>query len=166
MSDDPIERRLGDRLREAGHAVATAESCTGGLIGARLTAVPGSSDYFDSAVVAYAYDTKRRLLGVSREALDGDGAVSARVTREMARGVRDRADVTWGVSATGVAGPSGGTEETPVGTVYVGVAYAGEWGTESSYATATRYELDGDRATVREETADRALANVLAELDE
>ena len=166
MSDDPIEQRLGDCLREAGHAVATAESCTGGLIGARLTAVPGSSDYFDSAVVAYAYDTKRRLLGVSREALDGDGAVSARVAREMARGVRDRADVTWGVSATGVAGPSGGTEETPVGTVYVGVAYAGEWGTESSYATATRYELDGDRATVREETVDRALADVFAELDE
>ena len=166
MSDDPIEERLGDRLREAGHALATAESCTGGLIGARLTAVPGSSDYFDSAVVAYAYDAKRRLLGVSREALDEEGAVSARVAREMARAVRDRADVTWGVSATGVAGPSGGTEETPVGTVYVGVAYAGEWGTASSYATATRYEFDGDRAAVREETVDRALADVLAELDE
>ncbi|NHN47413.1 CinA family protein [Halostella sp. JP-L12] len=165
MTDDPIEERLGDRLREADHAVATAESCTGGLIGARLTAVPGASDYFDSSVAAYSYDAKRRLLGVSREALDEDGAVSGRVAREMARGVRDRADVTWGVSATGVAGPSGGTEETPVGTVYVGVAYAGEWGTESSYAVATRYEFDGDRAAVREKTVDRALADLLDALE-
>jgi len=164
MSDDPLERRLGDRLREADQTVAVAESCTGGLGGARLTATPGASDYFDSAVVAYAYDAKRHLLGVSREALDEAGAVSARVAREMARGVRDRTDVTWGLSTTGVAGPSGGTEETPVGTVYVGVAYAGEWGTETSYATATRYQFDGDRAAVREATVDRALADVLAEL--
>lgn len=166
MSEDPIERRLGDRLREADHSVAAAESCTGGLVGTRLTATPGASDYFDSAVVAYAYDAKRRLLGVSREALDERGAVSAAVAREMARGVRDRADVTWGVSTTGVAGPTGGTEETPVGTVYVGVAYAGEWGTETSYVTASRYQFDGDRAAVREATVDQALADVLAELDD
>lgn len=165
MSDTPIEERLGDRLREAGHTVATAESCTGGLVGARLTAVPGASDYFDSSVVAYGYDAKRRLLGVTREALDERGAVSAAVAREMARRVRDRADVTWCVSTTGVAGPTGGTPDKPVGTVYVGVAYAGEWGTESSYVTATRHEFDGDRAAVRETTVDRALADLLAELD-
>ncbi|WP_121822179.1 CinA family protein [Halostella salina] len=164
MSDD-IATRLGDRLRDAGGTVATAESCTGGLVGGRITAVPGASDYYLGTVVAYDNDLKRRLLGVTRESLDQRGAVSAAVARELARGVRDRTDATWGVSTTGVAGPSGGTEETPVGTVYIGVAYAGEWGTESSYATATRHEFDGDRAAVREATVDRALGDLLAELD-
>jgi len=165
MTDD-IATRLGDRLREAGDTVATAESCTGGLVGGRITAVPGASDYYLGTVVAYDNDLKRRLLGVTRESLDERGAVSAAVARELARGVRDRTDATWGISTTGVAGPSGGTDETPVGTVYVGVAYAGEWGTGSSYATATRHEFDGDRAAVREATVDRALGDLLAELRE
>ncbi|WP_135533332.1 CinA family protein [Halostella pelagica] len=165
MSEQSIEQRLGDRLREADHTVATAESCTGGLVGAALTAVPGASDYFEGGIVAYAYDAKRHLLGVSRESLDERGAVSGRVAREMARGVRDKTDATWGLSTTGVAGPTGGTEETPVGTVYVGVAYAGEWGTETSYATATRHRFDGDRAAVRESTVEQTLADLSAELD-
>ncbi|WP_135819861.1 CinA family protein [Halostella litorea] len=162
---DAIAERFGDALREAGHTVATAESCTGGLVGGRITAVPGASDYYHGTVVAYDNDLKRRLLGVSREALDERGAVSAQVARELARGVRDHADVTWGLSTTGVAGPTGGTEEHPVGTVYIGIAYAGAWGTETSYATATRHEFDGDRAAVREATVDRALGDLLAELE-
>lgn len=155
---------LGDELRDRGETLAVAESCTGGLLGARLTAVPGASDYFDRGLVTYAYGAKEQLLGVDRESLDEHGAVSEPVSRQMARGVRDTADVTWGVSTTGVAGPSGGTEETPVGTVYVGIAYAGPWGSGSSYATVERYEFDGDRDAVREQTVDQALDDLLAEV--
>ncbi|WP_267642558.1 CinA family protein [Haloarchaeobius amylolyticus] len=160
-----IAARLGDALREREQTLATAESCTGGLIGARITDVPGASDYFDRSLVTYAYGAKEQLLGVNREDLDALGAVSEPVARQMAQGVRDTADVTWGVSTTGVAGPAGGTEETPVGTVFVGIAYAGPWGSESSYTTVERYEFDGDRATVREKTVEQALSDVLDEVE-
>ncbi|MFC6951544.1 nicotinamide-nucleotide amidohydrolase family protein [Halorubellus litoreus] len=157
----PRSQRVGTALRERDATVAVAESCTGGLVGARVTAVPGASDYFEQGVVAYAYGAKEQRLGVSREALDEHGAVSAPVAREMAQGVRDTADATWGVATTGVAGPSGGTPETPVGTVYVGVAYAAPWGSGESFATADRYQFDGDRTTVRERTVDAALDALL-----
>lgn len=163
--DLEIAERVGEALRESDASLAVAESCTGGLIGAAITAVPGSSDYFDGGLTTYSYDAKRRFLGVSREALDEHGAVSAPVVREMARGVRDVADVTWGVATTGIAGPTGGTEDDPVGTVYAAVAYAGPWGTESSYVTASRYEFDGDRAAVRAATVERALADLLEEIE-
>lgn len=163
-SDDPIEERVGRALREADATVAVAESCTGGLICSMLTDVPGSSDYLDRGFVTYAYDAKRESLGVSREALDAHGAVSEPVARQMARAARDVSDVTWGLSTTGVAGPSGGSEETPVGTVYVGVAYAGPWGTESSYATVNRHEFDGSRTEIKEKIARRALADLLSEI--
>jgi nicotinamide-nucleotide amidase len=159
-TDDPIERVVGDALREAGHTVAVAESLTGGLVGSLLTDVPGSSDYFDRAAVTYANDAKLADLAVPREALDEHGAVSDPVAVEMARGIRDRAGTTWGVSTTGIAGPSGGTSAKPVGLVYVGVAYAAPWGTGDSFARATRYEFDGDRAAVKEESARRALADL------
>jgi nicotinamide-nucleotide amidase len=155
--DAPIEARVGDALRATDATVATAESCTGGLVGARLTRTPGASDYFQEGVVTYAYGAKERRLGVDREALDAHGAVSEPVATQMAKGVRDTADVTWGVATTGVAGPTGGTEETPVGTVYVAIAYAAPWGTQASFASATRYEFDGGRASVREQTVDAVL---------
>jgi nicotinamide-nucleotide amidase len=159
-SDPPVEERVGDRLREADATVAVAESCTGGLIGTLLTDVPGASDYFDRSLVTYAYDAKRELLAVPREDLDEHGAVSEPVARAMARGARDTADATWGVATTGVAGPGGGTEETPVGTAFVGVAYAAPWGTGESTTTVERYEFDGDRLAVRERVARRALADL------
>ena len=152
-----LARRVGERLRDREETVAVAESCTGGLVGAQFTAVPGSSDYVDRAVVTYAYDAKREVLGVPREALDAEGAVSEPVALAMARGARDRADVDWGLATTGVAGPTGGTPETPVGTVYVALAHAAEWGSGDSYAEATRYEFEGDRATVRRQTVAVAL---------
>ena len=152
-----VAARLGDALRESGGTLATAESCTGGLVAARVTAVPGASDYFDRGVVTYAYDAKRELLGVTREALDEHGAVSGPVARQMARRVRDLADTTWGLSVTGIAGPTGGTEEKPVGTVYLGVAYAGEWGSGESYAAFERRHFDGDRGSVKEQAAHGAL---------
>ncbi|WP_435063595.1 CinA family protein [Halobaculum sp. EA56] len=160
-SDPPVEARVGEALRDAGATVAVAESCTGGLIGSLLTDVPGSSDYFDRSVVTYSYDAKLTELAVPRECLDAEGAVSEPVARAMARGVRDTAGTDWGVSTTGIAGPDGGTDEKPVGTVYVGVAYAGEWGSGGSGATVERYEFGGTRTEIKEQIARRALTDLL-----
>lgn len=159
--DPPVERRVGEALRAADATLAVAESCTGGLIASLVTDVSGASDYFDRGLVTYSYDSKRNLLAVRRETLDEHGAVSAQVAREMAQGVRDRGDVTWGLATTGVAGPTGGTEENPVGTVYVGLAYAGEWGSGTSFATVERHEYDGDRLAVKEQIARGALRDLL-----
>jgi nicotinamide-nucleotide amidase len=169
MPDDSAERsieaRVGDALRDTDATVAVAESCTGGLIGSLLTDVPGSSDYFDRSVVAYSYDAKRDILAVARETLDKVGAVSEPVARQMARAVRDTADTTWGVATTGVAGPTGGTETTPVGTAYVGVAYAAPWGSGDSTCSVERYEFDGDRTTVKQTIAEQALSDLLAAVE-
>ena len=159
--EEAIERRLGRRLRDRGDTVAVAESLTGGLVGSLLTDVPGSSEYFDRGVIAYSNDAKLAALGVSRESLDANGAVSAAVAREMAQGVRDRAGTTWGVSTTGIAGPAGGTDEKPVGLVFIGVAHAAAWGSDDSFAAAERYVFDGDRWTVKAESARRALSDLL-----
>ncbi len=163
--DPPVEERLGEALRERGETIAVAESATGGLAGSLLTNVPGSSDYFDRAVVTYSYRAKRALLAVPRETLDEHGAVSAPVARRMAAAVRDTADTTWGVATTGVAGPEGGTEEKPIGTVFVGVAYAGEWGTGTSETVAERHEFDGDRLDCKERFARQALRSCLAAVE-
>lgn len=156
-TDPPVEERVGDRLREASMTVGVAEACTGGVITALLTNVPGSSDYFDRGFVTYSYDSLREVLGIPRELLDEHGAVSDPVTRAMAQSARDRADTTWGLATTGIAGPGGGTPETPVGTVFIGLAYAAPWGTEASYARTERYEFDGSRTAIRERTAREAL---------
>jgi len=167
MTDDesPIEERVGDALREREATVAVAESCTGGLIGSLLTDVPGSSDYFDRSLVTYSYDAKLEELAVSREALDGEGAVSEPVARQMARGVRDRAGTTWGVSTTGIAGPTGGTEAKPVGTVFIGVARAGPWDSGESSAAVRRYEFDGSRIEIKRQIAEQALTDLLAAVE-
>jgi nicotinamide-nucleotide amidase len=159
--DRPTAATLGDALRELDVTLSIAESCTGGLLAAAVTEVPGASDYFEAGMVTYAYGAKRRLLGVSREALDEHGAVSEPVARAMARAVRDTADVDWGVATTGVAGPTGGDEETPVGTAYVGVAHAAPWGTEASFVRSERVVVDGDRGDVKRGAADAALGALL-----
>lgn len=164
--DPPVEERLGETLREADQTIAVAESCTGGLIGSLLTDVAGSSTYFDRSVVTYSYDAKLEALCVNREVLDEYGAVSQPIARQMARGVRDAAGTTWGVATTGIAGPSGGTDEKPVGTAYVGVAYAAEWGSQESFADVERYEFDGDRRAVKEQIARQALADALDAVEE
>jgi len=156
---------VGDRLRARGETVAVAESMTGGLVAARLTAAPGASDYFDRATVTYAYDAKRAELGVDRELLDAHGAVSGPVAAAMARAIRDRADVDWGLSTTGIAGPGGGSDAKPVGLAYVGVAHAADWGSRASFSDHERLLLDGDRAAVRRSTADRAVVALAAALD-
>ena len=158
--DSRLEARVGDTLRQRAERVAVAESATGGLVGSLLTDVPGSGDYFDRSVVTYSNDAKQDLLAVSSEALDNRGAVSETVARQMARGVRDTAGTTWGVSTTGIAGPGGGTDEKPVGTVFVGVAYAGPLGTSSSTTWVQRYEFDGDRHECKRQFARQALADL------
>ncbi|UPM44109.1 CinA family protein [Halocatena salina] len=151
-TENPIERRVGTALREADATVAVAESCTGGLVGSLLTDVPGSSDYFDRTVVTYSYEAKRELLAVSRESLDADGAVSESVARQMAQAIRDTAGTTWGLATTGIAGPEGGTDDKPVGTVYVAVANAAPWGSNASKTTVERHLIDDvDARTERKE---------------
>ena len=153
---DPAER-LNALLGDGDETLATAESLTGGLVGSRVTDVPGASAYFDRGFVTYTYDAKRELLGVSRESLDAHGAVSDSVVREMAAGARDRASADWAVATTGIAGPTGGTDEKPVGLVHVGVAHAAPWGTEESFVRSERAVFDGDRDAVKRGAAERAL---------
>jgi nicotinamide-nucleotide amidase len=131
-----------DLCRERGLTLATAESCTGGLVAARLTSVPGSSDVFRGSVVAYADEVKAGELGVEQAVLDERGAVSPEAAAAMARGARQRLGADVAVAVTGVAGPGGGTEEKPVGLVFLhAVGPGGE--------KARRIDLPGDREMVR-----------------
>ncbi|APE95916.1 CinA family protein [Halodesulfurarchaeum formicicum] len=158
--DEPIEARLGAALDARDQTLATVESCTGGLIGSLVTDVSGSSAYFDRGFVTYSNAAKLDL-GVTRESLDEQGAVSEPVAREMAQAARDAAGTTWAVSSTGIAGPTGGTAEKPVGTVYVGVAYAGEWGTGTTGTRVSHHEYDGSRTAIKSQAAHDALRAVL-----
>ena len=160
-----IEERVGEALRERGEFVATAESCTGGLVGSLLTDIPGSSDYFDRSYITYTYDAKQEELGVPREVLDAEGAVSEPVARQMARAARDAAGVTWGAATTGIAGPTGGTDEKPVGTVYVAVARAAEWGTGDSRTSVERYVFDGTRTEIKQKIAEQVLEDLLTAVE-
>jgi nicotinamide-nucleotide amidase len=130
--------------------VAVAESCTGGLLAELVTNVPGASDVFDLGVVSYANAMKEKLLGVPGEVLLAHGAVSEPVARAMAEGIRRAAGATWGIGITGVAGPSGGTPEKPVGTVHL--ALAGPSGTEHLL-----HQFRGDRERIRRLSAFGAL---------
>lgn len=120
--DDSMAQVLVRELERLGHTIATAESCTGGMIAALLTDVSGVSKSFPGGAVTYSNDEKTRQLGVLQETLAAHGAVSEEVVLEMAQGVRERMGTDWGVSVSGIAGPGGGTEEKPVGTVWIAVA--------------------------------------------
>jgi len=145
-----LEVQIGQLLRERTFRLALAESCTGGLIGDRITDVPGSSEYFLGGVVAYAYEAKVALLGVSWDTLNTKGAVSRETALEMAHGARGLLNADIAVSVTGIAGPGGGTSEKPVGTAWVGlVAKEGEW---------TRFfQFSGDREQNKDSSANAAL---------
>ena len=122
IDEDTMESVVGELLRRQGKFLATAESCSGGLIAHKITSVPGSSDYFAGGVVAYSNELKEKLLGVSPELIAGHGAVSGEVARAMAEGVRQKTGADIGIAVTGIAGPTGSTPEKPVGTVFIGLA--------------------------------------------
>ncbi len=121
---ETMETVLGRLLQERGKTIAVAESCTGGLLGERITAVPGASEWFRGGIIAYSNDVKIQQLGVPEALLDEHGAVSEPVAAAMAQGVRERLGADFGVSTTGISGPGGGSDEKPVGLVFVGVADA------------------------------------------
>ncbi|UCF59806.1 MAG: CinA family protein [Anaerolineaceae bacterium] len=148
---ESIEMVLGQALRERGLTFAVAESCTGGLLGHRITNVPGSSEYFLGGVVAYAYEAKERLLGVEHNTLYEHGAVSRETALEMARGARSVFGADIGLSVTGIAGPGGGLPEKPVGLTWVAVSMReGEW--------AESYIFEGDRHANKAQSAEGAMA--------
>jgi nicotinamide-nucleotide amidase len=120
---EELEEVIGKYLKKKQQTVAVAESCTGGFLGHRITNVPGSSEYFLRGVVAYSTTAKTELLGIPAEIIDEHGAVSPQVARAMAEGIREAASSTFGLSITGIAGPSGGTKEKPVGLVYTALAH-------------------------------------------
>ena len=122
MEDQPIERTVFDLLINKGMTFASAESCTGGNIAHVITLIPGSSEVFKGTAVTYATPMKTKVLGVPAAVIEKRGVVSQEVVEHMATGVRDLMEADFGVATTGIAGPSGGTEETPVGTVWIGVA--------------------------------------------
>ena len=124
--DTPLEILIGNLLREKNLTVSTAESCTGGSIAAKLTSVPGSSDYFKGGIVAYSNEIKESLLGVSSETLKKQGAVSEETVIEMVKGAMKALKTDCAVSTSGIAGPDGGTKEKPVGTVWIAAAYKNE----------------------------------------
>jgi nicotinamide-nucleotide amidase len=147
---ETMEEVVGRLLREQEKTLAVAESCTGGLVGERITAVPGSSDYFLGGVIAYADRVKAALLGVPESLLLKYGAVSEPVALAMAEGARERFGADLAISTTGIAGPGGGSDTKPVGMVWVGFSDAGE-------STAQVFEFPLDRSRHRMATAQVAL---------
>lgn len=148
-----IEDLVGRLLRQKELTLATAESCTGGLIAARLTDLPGSSQYFKGGVVSYSNELKEKFLGVPRQILETHGAVSRETALAMAEGIRNRASSDIGLSVTGIAGPGGDTPDKPLGLVYIALSAA-------SGIQCGRYIFPGNRAGVRQGTVNVALNTV------
>ena len=149
--DETLEVVIGNLLRERGLTLAVAESCTGGLLGGRITNVPGSSDYFLGGLISYSNELKESMLDVPAKTLQEHGAVSEETARAMAEGIVHATGASLGIGITGVAGPGGGTSEKPVGLVYL--AIAGKKGG----AKVMRQTLWGDRATIRNRAVQQAL---------
>jgi nicotinamide-nucleotide amidase len=148
--DRSLEEVLGEMLRARKKTVAFAESCTGGLISKRITDVSGSSDYFEGAFVSYSNGWKQNLLGVSRDTLIEHGAVSEQTAREMAENVRQKAGTDIGLSVTGIAGPTGGTKEKPVGLVYMALS-------DGKSTESRKFNFRGDREWIRYRASQAAL---------
>jgi len=147
---ETLEGVVGRMLLERRWTLAVAEACTGGLLGHRLTSVPGASAYFERGVLAYSTRAKEELLGVPESILTAHGTVSGPCAEAMARGVATLAGASCGLAVTGIAGPEGGTPAKPVGTVFVGLVVRGE-------AVARRFYFSGDRAAVKWQSTQAAL---------
>lgn len=153
-----IEARLGQMLIEKGLNLATAESCTGGLVADRITNIAGSSEYFQGGIVAYSYDAKASLLNVSWDTLQAHGAVSKDVVIEMARGARAALGTDIAVSISGIAGPGGGLLDKPVGTTWIGLSTPeGDW--------ARKFIWEGDRIQNKAFSAEAALQFIVDYLE-
>jgi PncC family amidohydrolase len=150
---DTIEK-ISLHMRQRGLTLGLAESCTGGMISSLITDLPGASQYFQGSVVCYANEIKIQRLGVQRETLAQFGAVSDEVVREMARGACESLGAKIGLAVTGIAGPDGGTEEKPVGTIWLSVDAAGN-------IKSKRLQLNGSRADIRRQAAEHALYYLL-----
>ncbi|NLK51896.1 MAG: CinA family protein [Syntrophomonadaceae bacterium] len=150
---------VGRPLQKKRWQMAVAESCTGGLLGAALTSIPGSSSYFYGGVVSYSNQAKQDLLGVSLETLTAWGAVSEATAREMAEGIRKRCRVDLGIAITGIAGPDGGSPHKPVGTVYLALA------TEQVLRIEKKH-FGGNRTEIREASVEAALQMLKAFLED
>jgi competence/damage-inducible protein CinA-like protein len=148
--EETMESIVGEILQNQGKILATAESCSGGLIGHKITSVSGSSNYYSGGVIAYSNDLKEKLLDVSKDLLADYGAVSSQVAKAMAAGIRNRTSADIGLSVTGIAGPTGGTQEKPVGTVYIGLDTPAE-------TVDYSFRFSGDRWQIQEITAVTAL---------
>lgn len=155
MEEKLIEQVVADLLWKKKLTVAVAESCTGGLISHRLTNIPGSSYYFDAGVVSYSNESKMKILEVEMSSLLEFGAVSEEVAVQMAKGVRKITDADIGISTTGICGPEGGSEEKPVGLVYVAIDYLGK-------VKCDKCLFSGERKEIKQKTADYTL-NLLKE---
>lgn len=150
---------LVDLLLKRREKVAVAESCTGGRVLARLTAVPGSSAVLWGGVVSYSNESKVALLGVEADLIGRNGAVSPEVARAMARGMQRRSKADWAIAVSGIAGPSGGSIEKPVGTIWIGCC-------DSSGNDSTRFQrVEGDRESVRRQATDETLKALLEMVD-
>jgi PncC family amidohydrolase len=157
--DFELENKVAKLLRSKGLRLAIAESCTGGLIGHRITNIPGSSTYYMGSITAYAYEAKVRALGIKWRTLEKHGAVSDEVVGEMALGVRRALAADIGLSVSGIAGPGGGTEEKPVGLVCFGLS-------DAQGTLTTHKNFKGDRIKIKEQAADFALEYLLSHLAE
>ncbi len=147
-------RELAELLQQTGMRLATGESCTGGWISQLLTSIPGSSAWFEGAIVSYSNDMKHNLLGVPRGQLDQYGAVSQPVVESMARGLVKTLNVPLSVSVSGIAGPDGGSDEKPVGTVWIGWCF-------DHQVSSERFLFTGDRTHVREQAVLAALGGLI-----
>lgn len=153
-----LEKALGKVFAARALSLATAESCTGGLIARRITDVSGASEYFEGGFVTYSNRAKTRLIGVPVGLIEKHGAVSAETATAMARGAMNKLEADVAVAVTGIAGPTGGTPDKPVGTVYIAVA--------TKAGTSVRgYHFTGTRSKIRKHSADEALAFVLDHLE-
>ncbi len=158
MNQGSLEARVGAALRDRGLTLATAESCTGGLVGHLVTNISGSSDYYQGGVISYSNEVKARLLGVGVDILERDGAVSEPVARQMAQGVRRLIGADIGIGVTGIAGPTGGSAEKPVGLVYIALS-------ADSEDRCERHVWPYDRIGNKEASAQRALEMILEFLE-
>jgi len=157
MNEEKIENIVSRLLIEKKYTVATAESCTGGMIASTLINYPGISEVFLEGAVTYSNEAKHKRLGVKNETLDAYGAVSEETAQEMAIGVTKMAQSNVGIVTTGIAGPGGGTEEKPVGLVYIGVCVNGDVNVE-------KHIFEGDRMQVRKSATFTALSMLLNKL--